>query len=78
MTIDLIVERPRIFRSSQSLLLSNLQSYRNLAWVLSDLKLEKSVQCSSDLELAFSNIPQKCVKTMENLNVYYACIILRE
>ena len=32
----------------------------------------KKVQCSSDPEFAFSNVPQKCVKTMEILTVHYA------
>ena len=35
------------------------------------------VQCYSGPEFGFSNVPQKCVKTMENLNVHYACVILR-
>jgi hypothetical protein len=28
------------------------------------------IKCSSNLDLPFSNVPQKCVKTVENLTVY--------
>ena len=53
---------------------------KNILWMIGKVssmfffyscRPRKSVQCSTDPEFGLSNVPQKCVKTMENLNVHY-------
>ena len=74
------------FQMFHSRLQNNLTSQltnKNTLWMIGKVswmffysrRPRNGVQCYSGPEFGFSNVPQKCVKTMENLNVHYAWVL---